>query len=184
MIYFTADTHFCHGNIIKHCHRPFPDAKTMNNKLIHSWNSVVGKNDEIYVLGDFLYKGTAKEANEILSRLNGKKYLIKGNHEKYLNDENFNRKAFEWVKDYYVLNTEGLKIILFHYPILRWDGSHHDSIHLYGHVHNSGILHPEFGETLKVLGQRAINVGVDVNDFYPVSIYDIKQRVLSKTEDN
>jgi len=43
MIYFTADTHFCHDGIIKQCNRPFPDAKTMNNKLIHSWNSVVNK---------------------------------------------------------------------------------------------------------------------------------------------
>jgi len=44
MIYFTADTHFCHVGIIKQCNRPFPDSKTMNNKMIHSWNSVVYKN--------------------------------------------------------------------------------------------------------------------------------------------
>jgi len=41
-------------------------------------------NDEIYVLGDFLYKGDGRKADELLSRLKGKKYLIKGNHEKYL----------------------------------------------------------------------------------------------------
>jgi len=156
----------------------------MNNEMIHKWNSVVSKKDEIYILGDFMYKGKAKEANEILSRLNGKKYLIKGNHEKYLDDKEFNYDAFEWVKDYYVLKAEDLQIVLFHYPILSWYNFHHDSIHLYGHVHNSGILNPEFGETLKILGTRAINVGVDVNDFYPVSIKEIKQRVSSKTEDN
>jgi calcineurin-like phosphoesterase family protein len=184
MIYFTADNHFCHFSIIKHCQRPFLDERVMNNEMIHRWNSVVKRNDEIYILGDFIYKGKGKDANEILSRLNGKKYLIKGNHEKYLDDKEFNYDAFEWVKDYYVLSAEDLKIVLFHFPILSWYNSHHNSIHLYGHVHNSGILYPEFGETLKVLGKRAINVGVDVNDFYPVSIYEIKQRVFPKTEDN
>jgi len=184
MIYFTADTHFCHVGIIKQCNRPFLDAKTMNNKMIHSWNSVVNKNDEIYILGDFMYKGTTRDANEILSRLNGKKYLIKGNHEKYLEDQSFNCKVFEWIKDYYVLNTEGLKIILFHYPILQWDTSHHGSIHLYGHVHNSGIKYPALGEMLKILGPKAINVGVDVNNFYPVSLIEIINRIFSKTENN
>jgi len=180
MIYFTADNHFCHFSIIKHCNRPFNDIRTMNNKMIHNWNNVVNKNDEIYILGDFMYRGSAREANEILSRLNGKKYLIKGNHEKYLEEQYFNYKAYEWVKDYYVLNAEGLKIILFHYPILQWDGSHHGSIYLYGHIHNGYKKYPEFGQKIKLLGPRAINVGVDVNNFYPVSIYEIKERVLSK----
>jgi len=152
----------------------------MNNEMIHRWNEVVGKKDEIYILGDFMYRGKAKDANEILSRLNGRKYLIRGNHEKYLDEKDFNYEAFEWVKDYYVLNTEGLKIILFHYPIFSWAASHHGSIHLYGHIHNSGIQYPDYGEKLKLLGPRAINVGVDVNNFYPVSIKEIKERVHSK----
>jgi len=177
MIFFTADTHFCHGNIIQYCTRPFNDVDDMDKEMIGRWNSVVNKDDEIYILGDFLYKGNAKEANEILSKLKGRKYLIKGNHEKYLNKEDFNMEAFEWVKDYHVLNIEGVKIILFHYPMLSWDGSYNDSIHLYGHVHNSGIRHPDYGEKLKLLGPRAINVGVDVNNFYPVSLQEILKRV-------
>jgi len=176
MIYFTADTHFRHGNIIKYCERPFNDVDEMDKEMIGRWNSLVTKNDDIYILGDFMYKGNAKEANEILSKLNGRKYLIKGNHEKYLNKEDFKSEAFEWIKDYHVLNIEGTKIILFHYPMLSWDGSYHDSIHLYGHVHNSGIQHPDYGEKLKLLGPRAINVGVDVNDFYPVSLQEILKR--------
>jgi calcineurin-like phosphoesterase family protein len=120
-----------------------------------------------------LYKGTAKDANEILSRLKGKKYLIQGNHEKYLDDPMFKQRAFEWVKDYYVLNYKGIDIILFHFPILQWHKSHRGSIHLYGHVHNSGVRYPDFEEKLEMLGKKAINVGVDVHDFYPVSIDQI-----------
>jgi calcineurin-like phosphoesterase family protein len=124
-----------------------------------------------------MHKGNAKTANEILSKLKGKKYLIKGNHDNYLSDPHFNYHLFEWIKDYYVVTMNGIKFILFHYPILEWDNFFHGSIHLYGHVHNSGIKYPEFGEKLRFLGQQAVNVGVDVNDFYPVSIKVIFEKV-------
>jgi len=177
MTYFTADTHFCHNNIIWSCNRPFKNVLEMNREMINRWNSYVTDHDEIYILGDFLYKGTGIEANKILSQLKGRKYLIKGNHEKYLDDPKFNPKSFEWVKEYYVLNYEGIEFILFHYPILQWHKSHRGSIHLYGHVHNSGKRDMELGARLEILGKKAINVGVDVNDFYPVSIKKILDMV-------
>jgi calcineurin-like phosphoesterase family protein len=173
MIFFTADTHFCHSNIINHCQRPFDNVDEMNRALIENWNSYVTNRDEIYILGDFMYKGKGKDANEILARLNGKKYLIIGNHEKYLADPEFKIEFFEWINYYHVLKYEGVKIVLFHYPMLSGDGSYHGSIHLYGHVHNGGNENPEFQTKLNALGPRAVNVGVDVNNFYPVSIKTI-----------
>jgi calcineurin-like phosphoesterase family protein len=176
MIYFTADTHFCHHGIISSCNRPFETVDEMNKVLIQNWNSYVTNYDEIYILGDFAHKDSGREVNTILSKLKGKKYLIKGNHEKYLSDPEFKTQAFEWIKDYYVLTHEGIKIILFHYPLLEWDGFHHGSIHLYGHVHNSGSRYDESRKRFQVLGPRAMNVGVDVNDFYPVNIKQIMER--------
>lgn len=172
MIYFTSDTHFCHSNIINLTNRPFKDVKEMNTTLIRNWNSCVADNDEIYILGDLIYKGTADEANAILERLNGKKYLIRGNHDKFLDDENFNNSIFEWVKDYYVLNYKKTKFVLFHYPILEWDGFFKGDIHLYGHVHNAGKGYDQ-NNRLSVLGKHSMNVGVDVNKFFPVSIESI-----------
>ena len=173
MIYFTADNHFCHGNIIGSCCRPFKDVSEMNKEMIKRWNGYTTDRDEIYMLGDFLYKGTAREANNILSQLKGRKYLIRGNHDKYLDNPEFRQEAFEWIKDYYVLKYNGIEFVLFHYPILQWNKSRYGSIHLYGHVHNSGEAYPEFGEKLKVLGKNAVNVGVDVNNFYLVSVKQI-----------
>jgi len=98
MIYFTADTHFCHSNIIGSCYRPFENVGEMNRALIDNWNNFVTARDEVYILGDFLYKGTGREANKILSQLKGRKYLIKGNHEKYLSDPEFRQETFEWFK--------------------------------------------------------------------------------------
>jgi calcineurin-like phosphoesterase family protein len=185
MIYFTADNHFCHGNIIGSCYRPFKNVDDMNRAMIENWNSYITDYDEVYILGDFLYKGRGREANDILSRLKGKKYLIKGNHDKYLDDPQFNIGAFQWVKDYYVLKLEdGRMIVMFHYPMLSWYGSHHGSIHLYGHVHNSEVKGPEFGEKIKLLGSNAINVGVDINDFYPVSLKRILELVKEGKDEN
>jgi len=185
MIYFTADPHFCHGNIIVSCKRPYGDVTEMNRDLIDRWNSMVTKRDEIYILGDFAYRAKPQEVNEILSKLKGRKYLIRGNHDfRYLSSKQFDSSAFEWVKDYHLLKYEGgLKFILFHYPLLSWDGTFHGSIHLYGHVHNSVDKKPEFAEKVRLLGPKAINVGVDVNDFYPVSIKQILERVEKAKEE-
>jgi calcineurin-like phosphoesterase family protein len=148
----------------------------MNEMIIENWNSCINNNDEIYILGDFLFKSSVIETEDIINRLNGKKYLIKGNHDKFIEDRNFNENNFEWIKDYYVLYYQKMKFILFHYPIFEWDGYFKDAIHLYGHVHNSGNDRKE-QEKFKILGKRAINVGVDVNDFYPISIEQIINRI-------
>jgi calcineurin-like phosphoesterase family protein len=176
MIFFTADTHFNHSNIINLCGRPFVDVGQMNETLIKNWNSCINNNDEIYILGDFAFKGSGLETENILKGLNGKKYLIKGNHDKFIEDKNFNRKNFEWIKDYYVLYYQKIKFVLFHYPIFEWDGYFGNAIHLYGHVHNSGNNINE-QEKFKILGEKAINVGVDVNNFYPISIEKIITRI-------
>ncbi|MGX7234640.1 hypothetical protein [Enterococcus italicus] len=68
MKYFIADTHFFHEAVIGFSNRPFHNVEEMNQKLIENWNNVVkSPRDEIYILGDFVYKGDGKQANEILN---------------------------------------------------------------------------------------------------------------------
>lgn len=64
-IFFTADLHLYHTNIIKHCNRPFETIEEMNNVLVDNWNKVVGPKDTIYILGDFVW-GTNKRKTEKL----------------------------------------------------------------------------------------------------------------------
>ena len=78
--FFTSDTHFNHANIIRFCNRPFKDVEQMNEVMIANWNSVIGKDDTVFHLGDFCLGGAA-EWTKILDRLNGKIYLIMGNHD-------------------------------------------------------------------------------------------------------
>lgn len=80
MIYFIADTHFYHENIIKYCNRPFKNSKQMNEYIVNKWNSVVTKDDIVYHLGDVGF-GSTDELKELVGRLNGTKILIRGNHD-------------------------------------------------------------------------------------------------------
>lgn len=68
MIYFIADTHFNHDNIIKYCNRPFKNSQEMNEYIIKKWNSVVKKEDTVYHLGDVGF-GTTEILKELISRL-------------------------------------------------------------------------------------------------------------------
>lgn len=176
IIYFTSDLHFCHSNIIKLSKRPFKNVEEMNNTLVQNWNSCISDDDEVYVLGDFSYRGSVQEVNTILKKLKGKKYLIKGNHDGFINDKAFDSKAFEWIRDYHILSYKEINLVLFHYPILEWQGFFGDSLHLYGHVHNS-TKDEKQRKRLDILGSRAINVGVDVNDYHPISI----ERLIKKS---
>lgn len=174
MIFFTSDLHFGHEKIIRHCDRPFADANEMDAALIHNWNSAVGLKDEVYILGDFTMRPAA-EAHGYLTQLNGRKYFISGNHDRFLKGFTPYMSDFEWVKDYHVLHTEGRWLVLFHFPILEWYQLYRGGIHLYGHVHNS----QRSAERLAALTGPAFNVGVDVNNFTPVSINEIFQKALA-----
>lgn len=145
-----------------------------DEELIRRWNSKISNKDYIYILGDFsFYNG--KITNEILKRLNGKKILVKGNHDhQLLKDKNFDPSLFEEIVDYKEIRSEGYVFILFHFPIQVWNLSHKKSIHLYGHVHsNTTTLH-----VMKHEMENSYNVGVDVNDYYPVPITNYTNRVI------
>ncbi|WP_125766831.1 metallophosphoesterase [Lapidilactobacillus wuchangensis] len=166
MQYFIADTNFCHEGVIAFNHRPFANVTQMNQALIANWNQVVkNPKDEVYILGDFLYRGTAQQANQILEQLHGKKYLVRGNHESYLKDPAFDTSQYSWIKDYATLKYHKIKFILFHYPILEWDKYFQNAIHLYGHVHDTRQAYFE-----TTLGPRAVNVGADLINYRPISI--------------
>jgi calcineurin-like phosphoesterase family protein len=139
----------------------------MDKVIVRNWNQAVAQSDEVYILGDFTMEPALK-AHEYLKRLNGRKYLIRGNHDKFLSGFDAWVGDFIWVKDYHVLKVEGHKFVLFHYPIAEWEGFYHGSIHLYGHIHNSSD-----STMRKNADGAAFNVGVDVNNFKPVSMRDV-----------
>lgn len=80
MIFATSDPHYGHKKVIEYCNRPFIDIEHMKEMLIQNFNSVVSPVDTTYFLGDVFFMGTIA-SKEILSRLNGIKISIRGNHD-------------------------------------------------------------------------------------------------------
>lgn len=168
MIYFTADTHFYHGNVLQYEHRPFQTVEEMDESLIQNWNAKVSPDDDIYILGDFTLKGPTL-ANSLLERLQGRKYLIRGNHDGFADRESFRRDAFVWVRDYFELSWQGRCFVLCHYPLLSWNGMHRGAFHLHGHQHNK----PQYNRLNRDDGLRRLDVGVDAQGMSPVSAEEI-----------
>ena len=179
-VFFTSDTHFYHSNIINFCGRPFKNVEVMNETLIANWNSVVGPDDIIFHLGDFCLGGSAEWTN-ILNRLNGKIYLIVGNHDiKNLRQGYYSR--FEHIAMQMHIEVGKQKIYLNHCPFLCYGGAYRDTWQLFGHVHtskqNTGIDAPR----LHMLFPTQYDVGVDNNNFTPVSFEQVKRIIERQVE--
>ena len=162
-IFFCADHHINHSNIIRYCDRPFADVEEMNEALVERHNQKVKPGDQVYILGDFALADPEKWTR----RLNGAKYLIKGNHDKFGNK--YLQYGFGWVKDTYELKVDGLSIWLAHYAHLTWPKRHYGAWHLFGHSHGKIITKG-----------NSTDVGVDCWGFYPVSLEELREHFRLK----
>jgi len=156
-IFVTADTHFNHENIIKYCNRPYKNSKEMNEEIIKNWNEVVSKNDIIYHLGDFGF-GSKEELKEIFDRLNGKKYLIMGNHDFRVGKKYYYELGFIEV---YKKQCEFNKYIFTHKPI----EVPLNKINIYGHIHDKKI-EPKYDNS------NHLCVSIDRTSFKPMLLME------------
>ena len=135
MTYFTSDLHFGHENILRYDKRPFSSIKEHDEELIKRWNAKVKPGDTVYILGDFSWLN-ARETEELIKRLNGTKFLIKGNHDRWCKDAAC-KKLFQGIYDYKTITDGDKSVVMSHYPILFYQNQHRNSVLLYGHVHNT-----------------------------------------------
>ena len=167
MIFFTADTHFGHGNVIRFCGRPFPSAGEMDEALIQNWNARVTGNDTVYILGDLFFRSA--DAEEVLRRLKGKKRLIVGNHDSSWMTK-FDYSRYFLSVDKFLETSDGKRsLTLCHYPLLTWKHAQR-SYMIHGHIHNdtSADYWP-----LLAARDNVPNAGVDINAFRPVSFDEL-----------
>lgn len=144
MRYYIADLHFFHGKLnTKMDCRGFQSVEEMNGYMLQKWNVKVRKNDDVVILGDLSW-GKAEETNELLEKLNGRLYLIQGNHDRFLTNKDYNASRFMWIKPYEELQDNKRKVVLCHYPIMCYNGQYRvdengnpKSYMLYGHVHDT-----------------------------------------------
>ncbi len=180
MIFFTSDLHFWHNNILHYTKRSkelipgrtIVTVEDMNERIIEMYNARVAPyTDEVYFLGDIMMGGgkdMPDRMQRIFSRLNGKKYLIKGNHDYKYCDQPWFSKHFEWVKDIHEFKMKGYPMmVLHHFPHYSWHGMGRDAIMVHGHCH---------GNIDKAnLKTRRIDVGIDAmySNYAPLSVDEI-----------
>lgn len=114
---------------------------------------------------DICFHIGVENANELSAPLKGKKYLIRGNH-----DKKYDESLFEDIRDFMTISVNGQHISLMHYPRLSWPRSHYGSIMLHGHIHSDGSYNMSNRET----GIKRYDVGVDANGYMPISIKQIE----------
>lgn len=160
--FLISDTHFGHANILTFLKkdgsllRPnFKDIKDHDLELIKRWNSVVGRNDKVYHLGDVGMTNFPHIKN-IFDALNGDKVLIKGNHDNFKLSQY--AQIFRDIRAYHILD----KIVLSHVPIhpesvTRWKGNVH------GHLHEN-----------KLDDRRYMNICVEHTNFTPIEFEEVR----------
>ena len=177
-LFVSSDFHFFHSNIIKYCRRPFSTVEEMNETMIRNWNEVVPIEGTGFILGDFCF-GSVDNAIKVLKRLNGRKVLVSGNHDKRnLKDPEF-CSQWDLITPYLeveVVDDEGRKahqlIVMCHYAFKVWNQSHRQSWALWGHSH--GTL-PDDPKAL------SLDVGVDGHEYKPWTYKELKARMAQKS---
>lgn len=175
-VFFTSDTHFNHTNILSYCYRPFETIEEHDETLISNWNSVVPEDGVVFHLGDFGFKNVCY-LKDVFARLNGTVFLCVGNHDFTKLRVSF-KKVFEEQRLEYNLYIEKQHIILNHYPLLCFAGAENHSVwNLFGHVH-SGPKATGFDiPRLTMLYPTQYDVGVDNNNYTPISYYQVKEKI-------
>lgn len=203
-VWFTSDLHFSHPSVL-YFHPERREAcgvsleELQANKtaaiekhdewLINLWNETIGRQDFIYILGDFCL-GNKERTEKILSRLHGRKYLIRGNHDKSCNGL---ERYFQWVGDIkevkftnnqykFIDPEEPFCIEMCHFPMLSWNRRPHGTCHLHGHCHGSIDAYNENSKELR------LDAGLDGNlsklNFIPLEDLYSKFKEITKTTDS
>lgn len=162
MYFWTSDEHYGHFNMLRYSKRPFETIEEMNDTLIQNNNEIVSDDDIVVHVGDFTLK-SKQEAEKYIKRLKGKHTFLRGSHDYWLP-----KKA----PTMWEMEIEGQYVVACHYCFRVWPKSHYGSYNVYGHSH--GNLAP--------IGKQW-DVGVDNNNFYPVSFDQLKE-IMKKQPDN
>jgi calcineurin-like phosphoesterase family protein len=166
--FYIADPHFGHEAVIRMNQRPFDSIEEMDRTIINNWNSVVKKLDEVYIVGDLIFR-SRNQPEYYLSQLKGKKHLILGNHEKWTKGIDLTQ-YFESVSHIAEITDMNRHVVLCHYPMAEWPRYFRGSLHIFGHIHNNRDC-----DAFRYYqnNQNMLNAGVDINHFTPVLLQQL-----------
>ena len=163
-VWFTADLHLYHSNILWMNKRPFENCDQMWEHIKNDWNSKVKDDDYVFILGDVLWGSSRYALARMKNSLKGHICIVMGNHDKEKDVDKTGKTNFDVFDSYERLEyiqvvSEKLGIMqnvfLSHYPTYTWPQKGRGSIHLHGHVHGIMDAYNEKSPDLRV------DVGMD-----------------------
>ncbi len=182
-VWFTSDTHLTHKNVLKHCPKraiagnfDINDVEAHDKWVIDTWNKTIGKNDIVYILGDFSFASPEIIKKKIMPKLNGQKYLILGNHDKssehlngYFKQITQMKEVIFKKKNFPFIEEDIFAVFMCHYPMLTWSRKCYGAVCAHGHCHGNIDEFNEENTDLRV------DVGLDgsLADFKPISLEDL-----------
>jgi calcineurin-like phosphoesterase family protein len=183
-VFLVSDTHFGHKGV---CHftrndgvtklRPFDTPEEMDEFMVEAWNAKVRPNDKVYHLGDVVIN---RKSLKIMSRLNGDKVLIRGNHDIFPDAEY--REYFRELRAYHVMNG----MILSHIPV-HAESLGRFGVNIHGHLHANRVkkargVDARTGEVLysDEIDPRYHCVCVEQTDFAPILFEDVMRRITAE----
>ena len=169
-IFVIGDTHFGHANIIDYCARPFikSHVSEMDSVMINNWNLTVAPEDRVIFLGDVKYGALPKNPQIYLKRLNGKKHLIKGNHD--------DPRLIPGMLDNFEMTYRDIKFLFIHNPSIA--DPNYDGWIIHGHVHNNNLRKYPFFNPAK----KMVNVSVEVVNYQPIPLSFIYNLIKTNNE--
>ena len=157
--YFISDTHFGDSRALELSKRPYNSVTRMDDDMIMKWNMTVKPNDTVYHLGDL------GDNLDFICNLNGTKYFLEGNYERYVK-YSYNVNDFDKVfKEPSIIDVNDKKYVISHEPTsgatLKNQNPDVEGV-IFGHIHGR--------QKIKTFG---VDAGVDANNFKPISIDEI-----------
>lgn len=188
-IMYISDLHFSHEACLRFDNRPWTDVNKMNEDIIEKWNNKVDNEDTVYILGDIAMK-FGEDTLNIIKRLNGRKILIKGNHDRISPQiaREFNGKVY----DYLEIKDNNRNVVLCHYPIPCFNKHHYGGFHLFGHVHLSHeynfieSMKRDFEEIDVLCNMYNVGIMIPYMDYTPKTLNEIIEGYnnLNKKKEN
>ena len=175
-VFLTSDTHFGHTGVCKFTNkdgskmRPWTDPDEMDEEMVKRWNETVRPNDKVYHLGDVVMN---RKSLKIMSRLNGDKVLIRGNHDIFKDDDY--REYFRELRAYHVMNGMILSHIPLHPASLGRFGTN-----IHGHLHSNRVTYRDLFSDEELLDTRYHCVCVEQTDYRPILFEDVLKRIKNE----
>ena len=184
MIYYISDSHFGDMRVFNKCSRPFSGLEELETEIVKRWNNKVLDTDTVYVLGDIADDDYTYAIN-IFRKLKGIKHFIIGNHDLKMLDLIKNSNIFETIEFMSLIEDNGRKVFLCHYPLMDWMEFSRGGYHVYGHIHNkTPKIDPAYKQIKEFYKDKpCYNCGVDVTNYEPVTLDEmIKLKEENKNE--